>query len=181
VSGARWEKVFEKLFEFLLTVLGTFQCWVVLMPYERGVLVRLGTFTRTLDPGPHWTWPLYVDRVERANVVPTTANLMAQSLQTKDGVGIVVSVVLTYAIRDIQKMLLEVEEAADVLADSTYALVSVAIRGATVDEVFHPDFSSKVFKEIRKAAFRWGIEVQTIGFADLAKARSLRLWVDDGD
>ena len=167
----------ERLVEFLVTVLGLFQCWMVLDPYERGVLLRLGKFKRTLDCGFHWTWPLYVDVVLKDNVVPTTSNLMAQSLQTKDGVGIVISVVITYAIRDIRKVLLEVEDADDVLADSTYALVGHAVRTHTYDEICRPDFAESVFKEIRRAAFAWGIEVRNIGFADLAKAKSLRLWM----
>ena len=91
------------------------------------------------------------------------------------------SVVVTYAIRDIRKMLLEVENADDILADSTYALVGRAVASHTYDEITAPTFSIEVFREIRKAAWAWGIEVQNIGFADLARAKSLRLWMEEND
>jgi len=171
----------ERLVEFIIDILGAFVFWAILQPYERGVLIRLGSFKRTLGPGIHWVIPFYIDNVETDNVVPTTSNLLAQSLQTRDGVAVVVSVVITYAIRDIKKVLLEVENADDVLADSTYALVGRAISNSNYDDICRPEFAESIFKEIRRAAFSWGIEVRNIGFADLAKAKSLRLWMESGD
>ena len=72
-------------FEFIWSILGLFQFWTIVDQYERGVVLRLGKYLRTIEPGFHWLLPLGIDRAILHEVILTTRQLDEQSLTTYDG------------------------------------------------------------------------------------------------
>ena len=165
----------ERLVEFFQSILSLFQFWTVVDQYENGIVLRLGKFYRELDPGFHWVIPLGVDRVLCENVALETKNLGTQSLTTKDGQFVIVGVVLSYRIKDVKKFLLEVEDADSVLKDSTYGVVGEYVASSTWEEISKLETQTEIHQEIRKKAFRWGIEVVTLQFSDISKSKTIRL------
>src|SRR6185295_11325301 len=101
--------MFDRLFDIVFQFLDLFKFWVVLDPFEQGVVLRLGKYQRTVSEGFHFVYPFNVDNVLVDNVVPRTINLGEQGLTTKDGKTITVSAVVTAKISDIRKALLDVE------------------------------------------------------------------------
>lgn len=165
----------ERLFEFIQNFLELFKFWFVVMDYEEAVVMRLGRYKKTLSPGLHFIYPLAIDHVMSENVALETCNLGTQSLITKDGISIAIGVVLSYKIIDVKRFLIETENAASVLEDSTYGVVGAAITASTWDEVHTEDFNERVFKEIHRKALKWGVDIITLQFSDLTKAKCLRL------
>lgn len=166
----------DRLLDFIASALDLFRFWVVIAQYENGVVLRLGKFRRVLEPGLHFIIPFGVDDVLTDNVVTSTFNMTPQSLTTKDGQSVVISAVMTWAIKDVRKTLLEVEGAEDVAIDSCYGIIGQMVASRTWDEVRAPDFAEEITKAVRRRAFRYGIEVQSIQISDLSRTRSLRLW-----
>lgn len=171
--------MFDRLFDFLYAFVEVFSFTTIVDEYEQAVLLRLGRFKKVLKPGLHFIYPLRIDTVYKENVVQETQSVGSQSLTSLDGKSVLISAVLTYKIRDIRKYMLEVEDAAGVLEDSTYAVVADAIEEATWDQIRQPGFSAAVHKDIRTKAFRWGIEVISLQFSDKSLSKTLRLIKDE--
>jgi len=177
--------MFEHLINFILDFFGLFKFWVVIDEFERGIVLTLGR-PRTkrffglfgsyvLEPGVHLMWPFALEEVLVDNVVPTTTKLESQSLTTLDGYAIVVSAVITWKIRNIEKVLLEVEHPDQALEDSAYGIIGKLIGQTPWEELCDPDFSDILTKAIRRKAFKWGIEVEDLSLADKTRSKSLRI------
>ncbi len=99
----------DRLFEFLLDSIKTFQFLHIISQYERGVVLRFGKFHRLAEPGLMAVWPFWIEKVLTTNVLPEPAMVGPQSLTTADGKRVVVEAVVTFTIDDAQKFLLGLE------------------------------------------------------------------------
>lgn len=177
--------MFEKLIDLIINFLELFKFWQVINEFEQGVVLTLGRPRNRrflglsghplLGPGIHFVWPMAIDSVLIDNVVPTTVSLKPQSLTTRDGVAIVISVAITWKIKNIQKLLLEVEDADGALVDSAHGAVCDLVSENTWEQIQLLEFSEQLTKVVRKKAFRWGIEVEEVYISDKTRARSIRL------
>lgn len=166
----------DRLVDLLVQFLGFFQFCTIVDAYEQGVILRFGKYRKTVDPGFHWLIPFYVDRLLATTVVTNTSNLGAQSLTLADGTQVVISTIVTWRVNDVRKLLLEVEGLTEALHDTAYGVIASKTCSATWAEVHDPAFCETVGKEVRKRAFRYGVEVMQVQFSDLSKTRSLRIW-----
>lgn len=169
--------MFDKLIDVLVSIADQFRFFQVIREFERGVVLRFGKFSRSLEPGFHWILPFSIENVVLDNVVPRTVNLGAQALTTKDGKNVVVSGVVTAAIRDIEKALLEVESVDDAIKDSCYATIAALISAATWDEIRSEEFVDRLTKACRKQAWKYGVEITRVQLSDIALAKALRVYV----
>ena len=175
----------ERLIDLVLNFLRLFMFWVVVDEFESAIVLTLGKArenrflglfgTYELGPGIHLVWPFNIDRILRANVVPTTSNLSIQSLTTLDNVSITISAVVTWKIRNVQKMLLKVENPTEALDDSTYGVLAECVQTRTWENIQSPRFSEIVTKAVRRKASRWGIHVEDVSLADKTKSLPIRL------
>lgn len=167
--------IIDRFVQFVIDFARFFIFWVVIDEYERGILLRLGRYQRTLEPGLHWRIPCGVDMAMVDNVVARTTDLNAQSLTTKDNKTVSVRVVVTSNIRDIKKALLEVEGMDHALTDSCAAAVGDYVQGLTWDELRSSLSSDSLTKLCRKNAWRYGVEIERVQLADLSISRVIRL------
>ena len=174
--------MFDRLFDIVFQFLDLFKFWVVIDEFEQGVILRLGKYHRVVGPhdgwrttGLHFTIPFNVDNVLVDNVVPRTVNLGEQGLTTLDGKSITVSAVVTAQIRDIRRALCDVENVDEALMDSCYATIGDLIVAHNWETVRTPEFTETVTKACRKQAFRYGLEVLRVQFADRIPSRAIRL------
>jgi regulator of protease activity HflC (stomatin/prohibitin superfamily) len=167
--------MFDKLIDVLLQCVGWLVPFVVIDEFERGIVLRFGRHQRDLGPGFHWIIPFQVDRVMADNIVPRTVNLGSQSLTTKDGKTVVVAGVVTAAIRDARRALLEVEGVDDALQDSCYGAIGALVAAHTWHDIQQEAFADTLTKACRKQAWRFGIEIQRVQLSDLTLARTYRL------
>lgn len=165
----------DRLIDLLLQWVDWFVPFAVVDAFERAVVLRLGVFRRELAPGFHWVMPFGIDRVIADNVVPRTLNLAAQSLTTSDGSQIVIGVIVTARIHDIQKALLEVETVDEALQDSCYAEIARVVHEHTWEELQADSINDALLKACRKRAFTYGVEILRAQVSDLARCKSLRL------
>ena len=77
--------MFDRLLDLLVGCIDLFKFWIILMPYQGGVLVRLGKFVRELEPGLHWLIPFGVDQVLTEHTVPQFISLAESGIISKDG------------------------------------------------------------------------------------------------
>lgn len=170
----------DRLFDFVSDFLGLFQFWVVIDEYERGVLLTFGkrrTWRKSvLGPGLHFIIPLNIDSVYKDNVVPSLMNLGQQSLTTADGKAVVVTAVVMWSIIDIEKVLIEVEDADSALEEAASGIIGQSIEQMCWDDLHGTDFVDDLADEIAEQSKLWGIKIHSVKLRDLSLAPSLRIW-----
>src|SRR6266403_3035887 len=149
--------------------------WVVLQPYEQGVLVRLGKFKRVLDSGFHWVIPFHVDKVWDDHVTPTTHHLAGMATTTKDGKSIGFDAVVTYRISDMEKAVLRVTHVKDAIVDTCMGIIGTELSDATWEGILHGDVVEALTETCRKRGWKWGIEVMQVQLAGVWLVRNIRL------
>ena len=93
----------------------------IVRPYEKGVVERLGKFSRMLNPGIHILIP-YVDALINVDIREIVLDVAPQEVITKDNVGVTVDAVIYYLVVDPAKVLYKVgdfREAASKLAQTS--------------------------------------------------------------
>lgn len=166
--------MFDRIFDFVVAAWVHLSPGAVIDPYETGGVLRLGKYHRTISNGFHWKWPL-VERVIEIVTCMTTLRLPPQTLTTKDGVGVVVTVIIKYEIKDVESYITKIWDQNDVLVDVSMGAVRSTLSAATYDELLKEPPEAKVLEVIRKEVNQFGFKVHKITFTDLGKVRSFRL------
>ncbi len=167
---------FERLFDILKEWFEFFQFIQIVREYERGVLLQFGKFKRVVEPGVCWFWPFTINVLMTHPVMLDTQQFSEQSLTTADDVGVVVSGVVTYKVCDVRLLLLSVQGAREALIDSGMGIIGTRVTQGNWKEISSPGYDLVIEKEIRRRAKKYGIDVESFQFIDLAKSRSLRVW-----
>ena len=93
----------------------------IVRPFEKGVIERLGKFSRMLSPGFHIIIP-YIDHLIKVDIREIVLDVDPQEVITKDNVGVTVDAVIYYLVIDPAKVLYKVgdfREAASKLAQTS--------------------------------------------------------------
>ena len=105
----------------------------------------------------------------------TTMRLPEQTVTTLDGVALVVKAIVKYEISDPAKMLLEVNDAVDAVADMAQAIIREHIIIRKHEDCNNVEFGNEITKKVRTEARRWGVAVDTVTLTDFGKMISVRL------
>lgn len=167
--------MFDRIVDVLQAIWHALLPWVVLQPYEAGVLVRLGTFKRVLGPGFHWVIPFHVDKVWDDHTTPSTHHLAGLSTTTKDGKAIGFDAIVTYQISDIEKATLRVTQVKDAIVDTCMGIIGTAISEATWENVLHGEVVEDLTKRCRARGWKWGIEIISVQLAGVCTVKNIRL------
>ena len=161
------------LFEGLWAVLSKFGDWFipwsVLREYEGGVLLRLGRFQKVVGPGFVWHWPFGIDEVLKINTAFDTMTTHDAGFTTLDGVPVAATVSVGYRITDVQKFVLEVEDADSVVVDATSGTLRSLAATRTWEQLKASEFEEETYKAVRKRAFKFGVTVDSVFFRTLTR------------
>ena len=169
--------MFDRLFGLLASVGEKALPWVIIDPYEQGVVLRLGRFVRSVGPGAHWRIP-FIDTVLYENVVPKVERLQSQSIQTADGKSATVRLTATYRIWDIEAALLQVDDVTASTLDAIMGRAAPLLARSTWDEITDPAFSLLLTAECAEAVEEFGVEIIRVQLSDLTTARTFRLFME---
>ena len=167
--------MFEKIFEVIQWAFDALLPVVIVMPYERGVLIRLGIYKRDLDPGLHWCWPLHFDVVHKENVVTRTERISGLATTTSDGKSVGFDVVITYSISDIRKALLEVDDLQDAVADTCAGIIGTELAKAEWSSIRNGEVTEDLAKICRKRGWKYGIEINAVQLVGIALVKNIRI------
>ncbi len=144
---------------------------------EAGVFLRGGRYTRTLDAGFYWKWPLY-DNIEKTTITEQTIDLPNQSVETADGVPMAVSGTLRYTIVDAKKALLEVRDYDESLQNIGLKSIAGYIARTNRPDLIFSQLEKEVSDELKLEADDWGLDIIEFNLTDLVKHRIYRLMTD---
>ena len=148
------------LFIFCLVILPGIR---IVNQYERGIVLRLGKFHRTMNPGLRVIIP-YIDHMMKVDVRTTPMDIPKQEVITKDNVTVNVDAVVYYRVLDPRKAVLETTNYS--YATSTFA--QTALRDITgnfeLDEILskRDEISSQIKEIVDKQTDKWGIDIENV-------------------
>ena len=148
------------LFIFCLVILPGVR---IVNQYERGIVLRLGKFHRTMNPGLRVIIP-YIDHMMKVDVRTTPMDIPKQEVITKDNVTVNVDAVVYYRVLDPKKAVLETTNYS--YATSTFA--QTALRDITgnfeLDEILskRDEISSQIKEIVDKQTDKWGIDIENV-------------------
>lgn len=136
--------------------------------YERGVVLTLGKYTSTRQPGLTWIFP-GVQQMTKVDLRITTTDIPQQEVITKDNVPVGINAVVYFQVQNAEQAILSIKDYT--LAVSQYA--QAALRDVIGSIELDPLLSEreKIAEEIQKivaqATGSWGILVTDIKIQDI--------------
>lgn len=167
--------MFDKLIEFLVSIIDKILPFWIIKEYDNGILLRFGKYKKTLKPGIHFKLP-FVDEIITHHVVTSLLSIPVQSLTTKDKQQIVVKSVVKFIVEDVKPLLLEVYDATDAISDVTQSIIKKQIHIRTWDECNDDDVDNEITKKLRAEIKKWGIYIESVTMTDMGISPSVRLF-----
>lgn len=136
--------------------------------YERGVVLTLGRYTSTREPGLTWIFP-GIQRMMKIDMRIATVDIPQQEVITKDNVTVGINAVVYFKVDVAKNAVLEIQNFRQAVALYAQATLRDVIGGVELD--FLLSERDKIAKEIKKivdvATDPWGIDVSTIKIQDI--------------
>jgi modulator of FtsH protease HflK len=114
----------------LYFVLGFYQ----LDQQERAVVLRLGKYLETVNPGLHWNWPL-IDQVAKVNVTKVQSARHHSVMLTQDENIVDISISVQYRVNDPQNYLLQVKQPGGSLEQAMESALRHVVGGALMGQI----------------------------------------------
>lgn len=158
------------LFLWLIGIIGFFILagLRIVDQYERGVVLTLGKYTSTRQPG--LTWILVgIQRMMKVDLRIATVDIPQQEVITKDNVTVGINAVVYFRVDIAEKAILEIQDFRHAVALYAQATLRDVIGGVELD--FLLSERDKIAEEIKKivdvATDPWGVDVSTIKIQDI--------------
>ncbi len=158
---------------FILIILGiiaflVFSGLKIIDQYERGIVLTLGSYSYTLDPGLKVIFPIF-QRLIKVDIRITTSDIPQQEVITKDNVPVGINAVVYFQVTKPEDAVLKIQ-------DYTYAVTQYAqtalrdvIGGVELDSLLTD--RQKIAEEIKKLVdsetTEWGVDVTAIKIQDI--------------
>ena len=167
--------MFDKLSDLMVTFINDILPWKIVDQWEEGVHLRVGIFKRVVKPGLQWKIPFF-DQIITTPVITQTVNLSPQTVTSQDEKSVVLSSIVRFHIHDVEKFLLLVMHANDVLVDTTQGIIRDVVEGCRWTDLY--DLGNVVTPEVNEQVEKWGITVEQVSFPDLGEIKTYRIMGD---
>jgi|SRR5690349_18233526 len=168
--------MFDKIVEFLISIIELFKFWVVIRQWQSGVNLRLGRWTgKVLKPGFHYIFPFGIDEVSTIDMIPTVAELDPQTVLTKDKVVVVTQALVKYQVVKPEVCLIEVNNEEDAVKEFTQGAIHTIIAETDYATADVKEIQKKAKEEAHKEVIKWGIKINSVVLKSFGKMSSLRL------
>ncbi|KPJ73247.1 hypothetical protein AMJ48_02175 [Parcubacteria bacterium DG_74_1] len=157
------------LFGFLIFIFVVFLLGLRLInQYERGVVLRLGRYNSTRQPGLNWIIP-FIDRMIKVDIRITTVDIPRQEAITKDNVPVGINAVVYFKVQRAEDAVLKIENYS--YATSQYALAAMRdiVGGVELDVLLteREKIAGDIKLVVDKETDPWGIDVTAIKMQDI--------------
>lgn len=164
VSGAAVVALIVGLL-FLVLIVGGLR---VIDQYERAVVLTLGKYTSTRQPGLTWILP-GIQRMMKVDMRVRTIDIPQQEVITKDNVPVGINAVVYFNVESAEKSSLNIQDYTTAVSQYAQAALRDVIGGIELDPLLSE--REKIALEIKKivdvATGEWGINVTDIKIQDI--------------
>jgi len=164
ISGVSLILVIVVLF-FLILIVGGLR---IIDQYDRGVVLTLGKYTSTRQPGLTWLL-MGFQRMIKIDMRITTTDIPQQEVITKDNVPVGINAVVYFQVQSAENAILNIKDYTLAVSQYAQAALRDVIGGIELDSLLSE--REKIAEEIQKivvaATQSWGILVTDIKIQDI--------------
>jgi len=151
---------------------------------ERGVVLRFGKVDRILEPGPRFTLPRPVERVERLDVTQVRSMSSRVAMLTRDENLVNIDFAVQYTVSDASNFLFKVRDVEETLAQVAEAAVRQVVGSRSLDDVQignRLEFTNEAREIMQRLldSYEAGINVSIINFQDVMVPEQVKDAFDD--
>lgn len=143
----------------------------IINQYERGVVLTLGKYTGTRNPGLTWIfWPLGIQRILKVDLRVKAVDVPDQKAITKDNISVNVNAVIYYKVKDANRAVLEVEDFYHAVSQLAQTTMRDVVGEVELDQLLaeRDNVSERIREIVDKVSDPWGIAVESVSLKDVA-------------
>lgn len=141
---------------------------IIIDQYERGVVLTLGKFSYTLNPGVNFLIP-FVQRVIKVDIRITTSDIPQQEVITRDNVPVGINAVVYFLVRKPEDAVLKIQDYTFAITQYAQTALRDVIGGVELDELLtqRQKISDEIQKIVEEETNDWGVDVTAIKIQDI--------------
>jgi regulator of protease activity HflC (stomatin/prohibitin superfamily) len=140
----------------------------VINQYERAIVLTLGKYSKTMEPGLRWIL-VGIQKTIKIDMRITTTDIPQQEVITKDNVPVGINAVVYFQVQSAEKAILNIKDYSLAVMQYAQAALRDVIGGVELDTLLSE--REKIAEEIQKivtnATESWGITVTDIKIQDI--------------
>lgn len=136
--------------------------------YERGIVLTLGSYSGTLEPGLRLVVPV-LQRVIRVDIRITTVDIPQQEVITKDNVPVGINAVVYFQVERAEDAVLKIQNYAYAVSQYAQAALRDVIGGFELDTLLteRQEIAQQIKSIVDEETDSWGINVTAIKIQDI--------------
>lgn len=157
------------MYEVLITAVVILVCCIrIIKEYERGVVLTLGKYSRTMKPGLNLLVPFFETAI-RVDTRVTTVDIPQQEAITKDNIPVGVNAVVYFQVEKAEDAVLKIQNYHYAVSQYAQAALRDVIGGVELDALLaeRQKLAEEIKKLVDEETNAWGINVTAIKIQDL--------------
>lgn len=140
----------------------------VVNQYERGVVLTLGKYTSTRNPGLNWIFP-GIQKMTKVDIRLKTVDVPPQDAITKDNVSAKINAVIYYNITDAAKAIIDIQKIDYAILQLAQTTMRNVAGSVTLDELLaeRQKISDQIEQIVDAATKNWGVDVASVELKDI--------------
>ncbi|MBI4137245.1 SPFH domain-containing protein [Candidatus Roizmanbacteria bacterium] len=136
--------------------------------FQRGIVLTLGSYTRTLQPGLNLVIPI-LERMIKVDVRITTVDIPQQEVITKDNVPVGINAVVYFQVEKAEDAVLKIQNYSYAVSQYAQAALRDVIGGVELDDLLteRQTLAQKIKAIVDEETNAWGINVTAIKIQDI--------------
>ncbi|MFA5828623.1 MAG: SPFH domain-containing protein [Candidatus Shapirobacteria bacterium] len=141
---------------------------IIINQYERGIVLTLGTYSYTLNPGLKLVFPI-VQRVIKVDIRITTADIPQQEVITKDNVPVGINAVVYFQVIKPEDAILKIKDFSYAITQYAQTALRDVIGGVELDALLteRQKLSDEIKTIVDQETTDWGVDVTAIKIQDI--------------
>lgn len=159
---------------FIIIVLALLSIKVI-NQYERGIILTLGSYSKTLQPGLNFVIPI-VQRLIKVDIRITTVDVPKQEVITKDNVPANINAVVYFQVEKAEDAVLKIQNYAFAVAQYAQAALRDVIGGVELDTLLaeREQIAQSIQKLVEEETTAWGVDVTAIKIQDIELPQDMK-------
>ncbi len=162
---------------FLVVVVGILILSMIrqINQYERGIVLSLGRYTGTRNPGWRIIIPIF-QTMQKVDIRIKTVDVPEQEAITRDNIPVGINAVIYYKVLNPEKAVLEVENFYYAVSQLAQITMRNIVGEVSLDELLknREELSNKIQEIVDAATDPWGIQVSNVDIKDIAIPQDLK-------
>lgn len=182
-SGKSFSSIGISLVVIIAIVVYAFSGFYTIKEAEKGIVLRFGQYSGTVDPGINWKWT-FIDRIIPVDMQSTRDLPASGFMLTQDENVVRVDMQIQYRVMDARNYIFSVTNADDSLSQSLDSALRYVVGHSSMDDILtsgREQIRQSVWKELEKIIepYNLGLIVVDVNFKDARPPNEVKDAFDD--